>query len=446
MDHRRCGRLWAVSLLVASCAAGLAGAADAGPWVTDYPSAVRQAREQAKLLFVLDVSDDFLAGQSPEGQAEPPQAKLYRALAMSDPRVAKLLAERYVCTVRAVGQASAIQMLPAKDERLPTKVSRKSVSEDLPPASSGDFALAYVCLPSGHVLHFVPGFVSAEQLLEELQWADAINRDRLRAPPTEKRWFIRQRHLAAAHPVYLKAFRDNYTTRWLEGFQAPKLQSDHDLREAARVACRIRQRDLVERLKANWAAESHKKLIAALAAHGGLEPGLAHLVLAEFPLPLLEDVQCPLYQAASLQRYWQVPPGRESLRTWWEMTATIGGGRLLVVADDPYLTAQVVPREELDWSLVAGAMGPDLKQFAVREVTLDELALLVHDADLEPIQFRPSDGPPRYLIHDTRGFRLAELSARDGTTKRLAQVLHALVNSGDLAAATGAERGDDDED
>jgi hypothetical protein len=212
------------------------------------------------------------------------------------------------------------------------------------------------------------------------------------------------------------------------------------------VACRIRQRELLERLKTSWPAESRKELIAALAAHGSLEPWLAHLVLAEFTLPPLADLQQPLYQAASLQRYWQVPTGPESLRTWWEMTATIGGSRLMVVGDDPFLTEQVVPREELDWSLSAGAIGKDLKQFAVREVTLDELAWIVHEVNLEPIHFRSSDGPPRYLIHDNRGFRLAELSARDGTTKRLAKVLHALVNSGDLAAATSAERGDDDED
>src|SRR5438552_7774984 len=45
--------------------------------------------------------------------------------------------------------------------------------------------------------------------------------------------------------------------------------------------------------------DEQRALLAALAVHGGLEPALAHLVLAEFPLPRLAEVERTLYEALS---------------------------------------------------------------------------------------------------------------------------------------------------
>ena len=130
--------------------------------VADRAAALRQAWKQDKLLLVIDLSADFLAGTD-----QSPEWKLYRSLALTDPRVAELLAARFVVTNRQVGQSAGLQFAADNKER---------------PAAASEYALAFVCSPSERVLHFIPGLVSADELLRELEWADASNAGRLRYP------------------------------------------------------------------------------------------------------------------------------------------------------------------------------------------------------------------------------------------------------------------------
>jgi hypothetical protein len=64
--------------------------------------------------------------------------------------------------------------------------------------------------------------------------------------------------------------------------------------------------------------------------------------------------------------------------------------------------------------------------------------VLMGGARLEPIRFSAEQGPPRFLIYDAGGFRAGDLSASEGTIMRLYKLLHAMLNSGDMAAAAGA--------
>jgi len=79
-------------------------------------------------------------------------------------------------------------------------------------------------------------------------------------------------------------------------------------------------------------------------------------------------------------------------------------------------------------------------------VTLDELAALASAAGLEPVRFAAAQSPPRYLVHSAAGFRLAQLSAREGTTQRLSQTLQKIADSGGSAAASDSEGEPTDED
>jgi hypothetical protein len=455
MDHRRRSLAWARNALLFLCAlAASAPAAENVAWVDDYSKAVAQARAESKLLLVVDVSDDFLSGTS-----DSPQAKMYAALATSDSRVNELLAARFVCTFRAVGRPQCIEFVPppaapaspaTADGRSPRPSGSKPPSSKtgtILPALIEEFALAYVCLPSERVLHFIPGFVRSEELLRELEWADATNRDRLQAPPAEKDWFVRQRHLAAALPVNLKAFEERFESKWSIDSRTPKVQDRHDLSEVIRAAREIRDEALLARLKSNWPAGADRQvLLTALLAHGGLEPALAHLTLAEFPLPPLADLDRMLFEAASGGHYWRQSPRREKLLAWWNEQAAAGAHRLLVVADHPNYVDFVRAPEALRWPATSPDVKPNLVHFAAQHLSLDELAQLSLDARLDlKMRFQAADGPPRYLIYDGRGFRIAELSAREGTTKRLAEALAAVVTSGDLAASARARGGTIDE-
>jgi hypothetical protein len=390
--------------------------------VASRAAAVTQARQQGKLLLAIDLSGDFLAGD-----AQSPEVKLYRALALADPRVAELLAARFVVTFRHVGQSVDLQVIAGKDERN---------------APLGDYALAFVCIPGERVLHFIPGLVSAEELLRELAWSDALNRERLANSPADKEWLIRQRHLAAVPADDLKLFRESYDSQWREDFQAPAARSPAALLPAIRAARKERDQALLRRLKSNWPSqEDQQALLAAMAAHGGLEPALAHLLLAEFPLPKLAELEVPLYEIASGQRFWQAAAQPQDLLAWWTQVRRAGKRSVLVVNDDPFFATLTKGGDALAWPPLAPSIAADLRRFAWRVVTLDELAILAPEAGLGPYRFHAGEGPPRFLIHDARGFPIGEMSASEGTIIRLAQALNATLIAGDVALRAGAGGG-----
>ena len=403
-------------------------AADAAPPSGDLKLAARQAAEQGKLLLVIDVPGDFLVDADAA-----PEAKAYRALAMSEPRVADFVASRFLVLFRNVGPASALEPVQGKNQGQRQTTRR-------------DFAIAFLCTPSQRVLHFVPGLVSADALLRELTWAETCNRERLRASPDEQQWLIRERHLAAALPAHSRSFQQQFTSKWTDEAHAPTTQSRDDLLSSIREAQALRDQTLIDRLKPNWTSEAEQRaLLLALAAHGDLEQTLAHLVLAEFPLPRLAEIQRPLYEIASRQRYWSKPASGDAIVSWWSEVRRQRQASLLVVRSDPFFGAEPTNQQPLFLPALAAALPIERRQLACKAITIDELAVLIAGAGLEPLRFPGDDGQPRYVVYDARGFRIAELSAREGTIQRLSQVLRARLKSGDLAAVTDAGGGTNDD-
>ncbi|HEX5106631.1 MAG TPA: hypothetical protein VFV87_22580, partial [Pirellulaceae bacterium] len=367
MDLRLAIRAAAWALL--ACCAGLdLPAAEPATWHEAYPAALAEAQSESKLLLIVDVADDFT-----RVKADGPQAKLYRSLALADKRVAGLLAAHFVTAFRPVGPPACLQLLSGDDETRPRPASRTASAAPGPPPDAGEYAIAYVCLPGERVLHCIPGFVTADELLKELQWAVEANDERLRAPPTEKLWFLRQRHLAAALPRHVEPFAELYESRWKKDFQAPATQSANDLATAIRVAQTVREHSLAARLKSVLpAGESREQFLKVLSAHGGLEMTLAHLVLSEFPLPPLADLAQPLFETASGDHYWQSTPRRAELAEWWTEHGRAGAQRLIAVSDDPRYIAAVRAPEPFKWPPTSPDVRPHLGHFATLHVSLDE--------------------------------------------------------------------------
>jgi hypothetical protein len=431
-------------LAITSFVATIASAADGASWLADRALAAQKAAEQGKLLLVIDLGGDFLTDERTSAEA-----RTYRSLAMSDRRVADLLASRFIVTFRTVGPSASLQSVvpapPSGDRK--TKVQpRLNFPSGEVPSRPSDFALGFVCTPSQRVLHFIPGLVSADALLAELTWAEACNRDRLRASPDEQEGAVRQRHLAAAAGAQRKTFLERFPTKWDDTTKASAGKTPIDLAAAIAAAKNVRDRELVVRLKLN-SSLSEEPMLAALAAHGELEPTLAHLVLAEFPLPKLSDIERRLYEIGLGQRFWQSSSARELLVAWWSEARKGMTPTLLIVRDDPFYAGTLGDGERLVWPPPLGfRMTSRLRAFDSKVVTLDELAMLLADAGLEPIRFTAGQSPPRYVIHDRAGFRLAQISARDGTYQRLATALRGNNDSGELAAATRGEGETTDED
>ncbi len=84
-----------------------------------------------------------------------------RAGALSDPSVAALLEEAFVCAWEKKGAVACYRVRGESDLEL--KV--------------GGNILAYVCTPRGEVVHAIPGVWSPEMFLAELEWARDRHRE-----------------------------------------------------------------------------------------------------------------------------------------------------------------------------------------------------------------------------------------------------------------------------
>jgi hypothetical protein len=150
----------------------------------------------------------------------------------------------------------------------------------------------------------------------------------------------------------------------------------------------------------------------------------AHLVQAEFPLLPLADLALPVFEDAAGQRYWEPSPRRAQHAAWWKDCRRRSLSTLLVVSDDSY---QVVFGEgqapPFAWPPPGAEELTDHPRLEIQVVTLDELAQLAADVGLEPVRFSRADGQPRYLMHDARGFRCAQLNTRDASVDRLKQAI-----------------------
>ncbi|MCI0361238.1 MAG: hypothetical protein L0211_22380 [Planctomycetaceae bacterium] len=420
-----------LSLLV--CCEGLA-AAEPVEWSANHAEAVARARKHGKLLLVVHLSGDFAANA-----ADAPEAKLYRELILSDPRVVAALADRFVVTYKHVGEARALRR---QNVALPAdrKDSRAEAAKG-PPRPS-EMAIAYICLPDERVLHFVPGFVSARQLHAELAWVEACYSQLVNLSEAEMRGELRTLHQAEIEPPDHKAFLTSFQSRWPASGPAPEYSTVEIpfVINSARLVWRWSQGQRLgmntafDKLSASARFESRSTLSSSLAAHGRLGTDFAHLVMSEFPLAYLSDLAEPAYEACAGQRFWQVSPRRDELARWWADCAKRGRRTMLIVSghvqpDDANPAAEVPPASPPPWPDDDAARLAELWRVAAQVVTIDELALVLTDANLPPLEYDSVAGPPRLILHDARGFRCGEVAASDVTAEKLAGMLRTVVGA-----------------
>ena len=427
----RAGR-WIAGLCAAALffCAHFSVAAEGVTWLTDPAAAAEQAQKQGKLLLVLHLSGDFTTTAA--GSRE---AKIYHSIALTDDRVQKELRQRHVCLWQQVGEPESLRPLS------PIKSAAKKGLKHPP---RPDYAILYICLPDGRVLHFVPGFLSSEELLAELAWAEKCYIKMNDAAVADEPLAARRAHLAAVAKQDLALFNKRFPSRWKEDALADG-PSTIDLPDAFAAARTTLEQSLTVRLGASWRPKDAPANLTALMSHGNFGRELAHQVLAEFPLVALFDLERPAYEACTRQRFWQSSRRRESLADWWQQAAAKNQPVLLVVLDDVFANRPRAASEEFLWPPPNLETLPDLAKFAVEVVTVDELAGLAADARLGPIPCRPTESPPRYVLYDRDGKRNAEL-VRSTSFSRLSQAMHATVTSGAKVPLAGAEGEETDEE
>ena len=280
-SHLRRGLL-AAFFAALSLAVVRAAAVAAEPVVfqPDQPASFSQARKQGKLLLVVHFS-----GDPEQADLDGEEAKLYRDITLRDERVESLLGERYIVVGRQVGAS-------APPER------RKKADRDI---RRRPFAITYVCLPDSRVLHFVPGYLSSNEFLGELQWVERTYAGMIEQPAYEQAAFVREAHQSASGEHGLRHFQRQFTSRWNGGSEPPS--STVDLPDAAAAAAKALEWSLKQQLGAVAGGKPGAMRIESLAEHGRVASRYSHLLLAEFPLVALDDLAGCAYEAYSGEKF-----------------------------------------------------------------------------------------------------------------------------------------------
>lgn len=427
VPHRRTAALIVCAAVSCLLISPQAGGEEGVRWSDDRAEAALQARKQGKLLLVVQFSGDFA-----RNAADAREVQIYRSLAVADPRVAVEFRDRYVVAWQHVGEAGSLRKLPAAPLRSKGAAERRF-----------EYAITYICLPDQRVLHFIPGFVTSDELLADLAWAENCYSKVAAAPAAEENLATRQAHQLAIAKADLALFHKRFPSRWKDDALAEG-PSIVDLPAALSSARDTVAQSLAQRLGGSWPRKDAPAMLAALAAHGALGRELAHQVLAEFPLIALGDLERPAFKACSGQRFWAASRRREKLAAWWEESVAAGKPVLVVVADDPH-AATAGQGGDFAWPPEKADGLPRLSEFATERVSIDELAALAFDAELPAISYRAGQSPPRYLVFSAGGKPAAQLGKTAGLT-RLAQALEAAIDSGALATAASKRGGTSDAD
>jgi hypothetical protein len=379
-------------------------------WLADASAATALAQKQGKLLLVVHLTTDFAVDARTSREAQ-----LFRAVGISDDALLKRLASRFVVVCQGAG---------ASDRLVGVAATRgKSTSRSEPTA------LTYFCLPDGRVLHFVPGYLTSAELSAALDWVESTYAQVLRVPSREMEHALRQCHLQRIHAVDLQSFAASFPSRWSAG-ELKAGPSTTDLPAALTAARSTFARSLTRRV----AGENGPRAISVLSAQGTIAAELAHLIMSEFPLISLVDLQRPAFETWARQRYWAASPRREMLSAWWNERVEQDEPALLVVADDVFARrelADVDPKEAFTWPPAADAEMLELERVAVQVISVDELAQLMADVGISTIKYSLTDGPPRFLLARRGGETPLVIGKSEGTA-RLVRV---------LAAESGTARG-----
>ena len=426
---------WQQHWLVLACLALAAGMPEsrvyaAGPVQSDaqYAAAVTAARQQGKLLLVVDLSSDFA-----RPGVESPEWKLYRSLVLADDRVAKSLAERFSIAVRYVGPPATIQEHLARGQG--TILGKLEL---LPghqqPRSNPSQCITYFCLPDERVLHFVPGFLSAQDFLRELDWVEASYAEVVRADLDREQLRLRELHQSSIAGQDRQAFEARVPVQWKDN-QPPEEFATKSLAGCVVLARQICEQSLLKRLTQRETATTGAELLSSLLSHSQASGEYSHLLLAEFPLVHLRDLERPAFESWAGCRFWTRSKQQGEVEEWWLEARRRRKPVVLVIPDDPRtLDANDTP---FTWPLPPDDQPDDLEQFASRLLTLDELGQLMTDNDLAPISFLRDEGPPRYIIYSAAGFRCAQMPQSQSSRAHLAHELrNVLTQTKEVAGAT----------
>lgn len=377
--------------LVVSTASG-----NAIPWAIDLDAASEQATKTNAFVLVVDIPKSTSSDKS---TAAANHAFLHSSL--GNPEQLNLVERHFVPVLRHVGVPNHIFYQhpdQSRDQnRAAAKIGRPVI---------------YFCTADLRVLHFVVGYVGADQLISATRWTiDHSRMTRNEAAGDAMQW---QTWLGTAH-------RDTFTesteraleklSQRLRNSKSEHITTDGEtVRAIVHAVSLLRQQRALELIGENEQGTENAAILRFAALDGQLCDA-GHLTLSMLPLARLADLKQHVYEIlADGHCYTQHAPRIKAIQAHMQQCAARGQPVLCVVHQRATKPSELSPTSQHQQYLDHPAVKRRLINFEIVPVLQVELSALIHVLGQRPIEVDTTE-PILFVAYDRHGKRVGVVCA-----------------------------------
>ncbi len=348
------------------------------PWWYDVDEALQSVDDdERRILIVVQFHADFLA--SPRGSRD---LELFERFAI-DKRTRQWLDQHALLVAQNVGPSHVLQLQPPGEANEDGQAVNAASSREPDPGQ----CVTWFCETGGKVLFCLIGYPDAAEFYRRARWSHlAAVRFADQDRPFRSEYHERQFHDKDGllfFETLEKVRRDDEKTN----------TPASDLQQAIEALARVRQQRLLERFGESFNKGDAAQLTAFLNQHAAFESELMHVSLSHEPGPQREEMQRIVWQRLCGMRMWSAD--QQELVAWVEYQTSRRRPLMLRIIDqytddDPWPPASPVRLGEL------------LDEFAEREVSLDDVAVIAAHYDFSEIII-PADKRPMFVAATSRG-------------------------------------------
>ncbi|MGI9519083.1 MAG: hypothetical protein ACR2NP_18675 [Pirellulaceae bacterium] len=345
-------------------------------WSFDVDDALQSVGDKTRILIVVQFHSNFL--KSPRGSRE---LELFEQVAL-DERTREWLSENAVLVAQNVGQSDVLQLQPpgAVDEEEPAV---NASSRDPDPGQ----CVTWFCNTDNQVLFCLAGYPDAGEFYRRARWTHlAAVRFAENDHSFRSEYHARQIHAldrVLFHETLDKVRRDDEQTK----------TRNSDLEQAVEALSRVRRKRLQDRFGGAMTDGGFVPTNALLTQHAAFESDLMHILLAYEPVPVRHAMERAFWQRICGLRMWSTD--QPELIAWAEYQTRRRRPLMLRVIDEFTIDDRWPPDSPV-------RLGRLLDEFAEREVSLDDIAVIAAHHDFSEIVI-PPDVRPMYLAATSRG-------------------------------------------
>ena len=384
---------------------------DVIPWAADLDTASEQAAKSNSFVLVVD-----LPKTTASDTATAAANKAFLLSSLGSPEQLNLVERHFVPVLRQVGVPNYIHYQHPDQSHLRNRTA----------AAKRGRPVTYFCTADLRVLHFVVGYVGADQLIAATQWTiDHSRMTRNEAAGDATQW---QTWLGIAHrdtfPEATERALEKLSQR-LRNSRSEHVTTDGEtVRAIVHAVSLLRQQRALELIGKKQQGTDDAAIVRFAALDGQLCDA-GHLTMSLLPLVGLPKLEQHVYEIlADGHCYTQHAPRIKAIQAHMQQSSARGQPVLCVVHQRPAESGALSPTPQHQQYLDHPAVKRRISGFEIIPVLQVELSALIHVLGQRPIEVDTRE-PILFAVYDRRGQRTGIVCADEVLPLLIRHLRHA---------------------